>query len=337
MFNKIVGFPHRPETIGGPGTFQIRLTEELIRKGYRIVFSDDKRIPDVICVVGGTRYLNWIRQCKKKGTKVVHRLDGINWRHRIKPLRLHNFIVAEMRNFIISYIRNHLADFVIYQSKFIQNWWHDKFGAESCKYQIIYNGTDLSLFMPSKINLGKNENRLVVVEGNVQSDHASLLTLIGLSKELTKRKIIKETMVYGGVEPRLESILSNEDSIKYAGKENRKNMPDAYRSGTAFLCLEINPPCPNSVIEALASGLPVVGYDTGSLNELVTKKAGRFANYGSNPWLLETPDLGTLVQEAIELFNHQDEYSKAARAIAEERFSHKKMALNYINVFEKTV
>ena len=36
-----------------------------------------------------------------------------------------------------------------------------------------------------------------------------------------------------------------------------------------YLSLEKNPPCPNSVIEALSLGIPVVGFDTGSLKELV--------------------------------------------------------------------
>ena len=44
---------------------------------------------------------------------------------------------------------------------------------------------------------------------------------------------------------------------------------------------------PNSVIEALACGLPVVSFDTGALPELVTPGAGRVVAYGGDPWRLD--------------------------------------------------
>ena len=59
---------------------------------------------------------------------------------------------------------------------------------------------------------------------------------------------------------------------------------------------EVNPPCPNSVIESLACGLPVIGFDSGSLKELVTDDAGCIVPYGSNPWKLETPDISALAR-----------------------------------------
>jgi glycosyltransferase involved in cell wall biosynthesis len=45
---------------------------------------------------------------------------------------------------------------------------------------------------------------------------------------------------------------------------------------------DLNAACPNSVIEALACGTPVLGYDTGALPEMVPPKSGRIAHYGGN-------------------------------------------------------
>ena len=36
-----------------------------------------------------------------------------------------------------------------------------------------------------------------------------------------------------------------------------------------FFLLELNPPCPNSLIEAISVGLPCIGFDTGSFKELL--------------------------------------------------------------------
>jgi glycosyltransferase involved in cell wall biosynthesis len=84
------------------------------------------------------------------------------------------------------------------------------------------------------------------------------------------------------------------------------------------------------VIEALACGLPVVAYETGALGELVTPEAGRLAAYGGDPWKLAPPDIGGLVQAAVEVINRQFDYRKGARVRAEAAFGLDKMVLAYV-------
>jgi glycosyltransferase involved in cell wall biosynthesis len=104
------------------------------------------------------------------------------------------------------------------------------------------------------------------------------------------------------------------------------------RSSHLLFSAEINPPCPNSVIEALACGLPVVGFDTGSLRELIGEQAGRLVPYGGNQWKLEPPDVPALAQAAIEVLQEQERFRKAARARAEELLSVEKMVDEYLKV-----
>ena len=73
------------------------------------------------------------------------------------------------------------------------------------------------------------------------------------------------------------------------------------RSSHLLFSAEVNPPCPNSVIEALACGLPVVGFDTGSLSELVQGDAGRLVPYGADQWKLQKPDIPMLAEVATEV------------------------------------
>ena len=93
------------------------------------------------------------------------------------------------------------------------------------------------------------------------------------------------------------------------------------RSSHLLFSAEINPPCPNSVIEALACGLPVVGFDTGSLRELLGEAGGKLVPYGGNPWKLEQPDVPALAQAAIEILQKQEQFRSSARARAEEELS----------------
>jgi glycosyltransferase involved in cell wall biosynthesis len=86
------------------------------------------------------------------------------------------------------------------------------------------------------------------------------------------------------------------------------------------------------VIEALACGLPVIGFDTGSLAELVQGDAGRLALYGANEWKLEQPDVPALVDPAIEILQNQTLFRKSAREQAEAAFGVDKMVDEYSQV-----
>jgi glycosyltransferase involved in cell wall biosynthesis len=97
----------------------------------------------------------------------------------------------------------------------------------------------------------------------------------------------------------------------------REQVPALARSSHLMYCAEINPPCPNSVIEALACGLPVVGFDSGALTELVAGDAGRVVPYGGDPWKLETPNIPALAAAAAEVLKDQPRFRIAARARAE--------------------
>jgi glycosyltransferase involved in cell wall biosynthesis len=104
------------------------------------------------------------------------------------------------------------------------------------------------------------------------------------------------------------------------------------RSSHVLFSAEINPPCPNSVIEALACGLPVIGFDTGSLSELVQGEAGRLAVYGADEWKMEPPDIPALAAAATQVLQDQQNFRKAAREQAEAKFALDKMVDEYLNV-----
>ena len=95
---------------------------------------------------------------------------------------------------------------------------------------------------------------------------------------------------------------------------------------------DLNAACPNSVIEALACGLPVAAFATGALPELVTGEAGRLAPYGGDPWKLERPDAPALAQAVEEILQDQPRFRAAARQRAEEAFGLDRMVERYLDV-----
>jgi len=76
--------------------------------------------------------------------------------------------------------------------------------------------------------------------------------------------------------------------------------------------------------------LPVVAFDTGSLPELVTDGAGIVVPYGGDPWRLDSPDVESLAEAALEMLAAQEVYRHAARRRAEAAFSLDVMVDGYL-------
>jgi glycosyltransferase involved in cell wall biosynthesis len=111
-----------------------------------------------------------------------------------------------------------------------------------------------------------------------------------------------------------------------------EQIPALDRSAHLLYSADLNAACPNSVIEALACGLPVAAFATGALPELVTGDSGRVVLYGGNPWRLDRPDIPALAQVAAEIFRDQLRFRKAARQRAEEAFGLDRMVDRYLDV-----
>lgn len=326
----IIGFPHKPG-FGGPGSFQTRLEKELKDLGYGIVYSDSEVNPDVILIVGGTKKIGWLRRCRKKNIPIVYRLDGINWLHKkrgAKQRNLINWLQAEAINLLYRFVHAFLANHIIYQSEFVRLWW-DRSGWKKRKnYSIIGNGVDLESFFPVKTN----ENVSVIcLEGTLDYSPYALSLINDLNKDLNDYPF----KLYGGFTTLDEKEKLN-SSVDYQGKVKRSELPVVYRN-TIYISLDINAACPNTVVEALGSGAPVVGYDTGALKELVGEEGGIIVPFGQDAWDISKPSTGELVQAIKKIYENYDEYSKRARALAEEKYSVKHVVKRYIEVLERMV
>lgn len=328
----VIGFPHRPDSIGGGGTFQTYFTKSLLARGHKIVYPDDAETPNIVLVVGGTRNLQWLRRCKHKGSKIIYRLDGINWRHRYQSTPFRVRWLAGARNLLMRIIRDRFADLVVYQSLFVKVWWERWYGKSRCPAHVIYNGVDLSVFRPRDSAKGEAGPPVILcVEGNISDDSSTSKTLNGISEPLLKEGKVKSVLVCGGTSSGFRKRISGISGLHLLGAIPRERMPEIFCGASLFLNLEVNPPCPNSVLEALAAGVPVAGFDTGALSELVSPEAGALVPYGGDPWKLEEPDVPALLAAVREMLARLPDLSGKARAAAEERFSVGRMTDEYLS------
>jgi glycosyltransferase involved in cell wall biosynthesis len=274
-------------------------------------------------------------RAKQGGVRIVQRLNGMNWMHRKLPTGRRHYLRAEWNNFVLASIRRHLADHVVYQSQFARTWWHTVHGADRTSTSVIYNGVDLQLFNPEgAYQRPQNIFRLLLVEGHLGGGYEQgLKTAIQFAQHLNQcaEKPV-ELMVVGEVNSRVRSHWNGEYGLKidWSGVVAREQIPQIDRSAHLLFSVDLNAACPNSVIEAMACGLPVIGFATGSLPELIQGDSGRVVPYGSNYWNVEPPDINALIGAASEMLADQPRYRRAARARAEAAFDLNKMVDAYL-------
>ena len=313
-------------------SFRLKFEQGLQAHGMDVTHDlDDKS--DAVLVIAGTRFLLDLNRARRRGIRVVQRLDGVNWVQRVKWSGVKYSVRAEYGNVMLATIRNRFADRVIYQSQFIRQWWEDWYGVAKAPASVIINGVDLNAYTHE----GEHERptdtyRMLLLEGSLARGlNSGLFHAVSVAEKMSA-KYPMEVIVAGTVDEATQQKLQSKVPVKFLGTVPRADIPKLARSSHFMYCAEVNPPCPNSVIEALACGLPVIGFDSGSLKELVTEDAGCIVPYGANPWKLETPNIAALAESAGEVLEKQNQFRVAARRRAESAFGLDQMVESYLKV-----
>lgn len=326
---------------GGMVSFKHKLSTGLSERGIEVSYDLADGSCQAVLIIGGTRQLAALWRFKHKGVRLVQRLDGINWIQRKRSTGLRHFVRAEMGNLLQSGIRRHLAGQIVYQSAFAQTWWEDWYGIPPAPVWMIHNGVDLKTYTPDGAHERPDDRyRLLVVEGSLGGGYEmGLENAVTLAEELNlTHKLPMELMVVGKAEPAqvAEWNKRSQVPILWAGSVAREAIPALDRSAHLLYAADLHPACPNAVIEALACGLPVAAFDTGSLRELVPAGAGCIAPYGSDPWKVEKPDIPALAEMAVPVLTDPLPFRLAARAHAEQNFDLDVMVDKYLQVLLET-
>jgi glycosyltransferase involved in cell wall biosynthesis len=322
--------------VGGMTSFRLKFEAGLKARGIDVTHNPDDATESVL-VIAGTRNLLPLWRAKRRGLRVVQRLDGINWVHRKKNTGPKHFLRAEYGNFILSFIRSKIATHILYQSEFSHRWWDDWYGKPKVPFSVVHNGVDLNVYNPNGASdLPKGKFRILIVEGNLGGGYdMGLDNAIQLTETLANQYHLPvELMVVGKISDEHKASVQSRShiSIQWAGAVPREQIPQIDRSAHLLFSADINAACPNSVIEAMACGLPVVGFDTGALKELIVGDSGRIVAYGGDVWKLDRPDVAALAKAAAEILSDQPRFRPAARAQAESALGLDKMTGSYLKI-----
>lgn len=318
----------------GPAAFQSRLALGLERRGFEVTFDSADRDLDAVLVNGGTRLLRQLRRLRARGLPVIQRLDGMNWIHRRRRTGIRHFLRAELNNINLRLIRRRFSDGQVYQSQFSEDWWLRVAGPTRNPARVVYNGVPLDDYTPgSGTARAADRIRLAVIEGRLAGGYeVGLEWALGLASGLSSKTNKEVELVIAGMaQPEvIPQIHGDGVEIRWLGEVAPSAIPELDRSADLLFAADLHPACPNSVIEAMACGLPVVSYDTGALPELVVGDSGRLAAYGGDPWRVEAPDGDALLEAALSVLAEPKRFREGARRRAEEAFGLERMVQGYL-------
>lgn len=253
---------------GGPLVKVKRLCEYFpeVHWGYNLVY-----------LLSNTPYLpsGALELLKRRGIPMVYNQNGVFY----KAWYAGDW-AAQNRRMARPY---HMANWVFYQSEFCKRA-ADKFlGVRSGGGEILYNAVDTQRFRPPEGEADKRcGNYCFLLTGKIDRHLFYRLesTIAGL-RIACDGGLDGRLKVAGWIEAetriRAESMskqLGLSERVEYSGAYTQEQAPDIYRSADAYVMTKHNDPCPNTVLEALASGLPVLYSDSGGVPELAGTEAG---------------------------------------------------------------
>jgi len=253
-FNEYAG------SIGGPSTFMANLREYLTGAGYPFIEdkNDYRNASGIFFPISfDSRVLGFF---KNNNLPVIQRLDGVYYpsKHGLKYIYLN----WEIKKDYLKY-----SDFVIFQSQYSKKECFTVLGEiDKSKYHIIYNGANKSIFSPGNKKFNKNKIIFTAI-GSFRS--VDMIEPIVLALDLLKDKYNIEFKVIGPVLNKKILNFINRPYINYIEQMDKEGISSELKNTDIVIYSQLNPPCPNSVIEAISCGIPVVGFDTGSMKELL--------------------------------------------------------------------
>lgn len=244
---------------GGPATFMYNLQRYLDAVHYPYTSLREAAHDGIFFPIEFA--IDFLLSEKRVGRPIIQRLDGVYYPEK------HGGAFLE-RNKIIKLIYQELADYLIFQSEYSKRQCFAMFGEKKPdRYSIVHNGTDLRVFHPSFFKRRPGRKVRFVTTGHFRNNDM-IEPVVRALDLLVRRGFSFELLVAGPVTN--ETLRSHfaRPYITMYGSLPLQQVAALLRRADIFIYSHLNPPCPNSVVEAVSAGVPVVGFDSGAMSEL---------------------------------------------------------------------
>lgn len=247
------------------------------------------------------------RLFQKNKRKIIYRLDGARYKY-IKE----KSVMDELQYEALQY-----SDFVIFQSQECLESFAE-LGYNKNNYVTIHNGVNQQIFNTYNKSFWDKKEKLKVFSCNWSANlHKGYKTIAKFSEN-------------ENVESHFVGRWNNEvdpKNVKILPPMEQKELANYYKKCDVFLHPAQNDPCPNVVLEAMSSGLPVIYHNSGGTPEIASK-------YGiCLPDVINNKSIDAIIKDLTEQY---DRYVKLLKDDSE-FFSINNVAEKYLSIFNKVI
>ena len=224
-----------------------------------------------IILFNSHQYIDKVIKARKKYPDkfFVHRIDG--------PIRLYNKM-EDRRDSITNTTNKYIADATVYQSE-----WSKKanleMGLESNSFETtIINGVDFDIFnrIGRKEFVEKDKIRIIASSWSAN-----------MNKGFEVYKYLDETLDFS----KYEMIFVGNSPVQFQNirsiePKDSKGLAEILKQQDIYITASKKDPCSNSLIEALACGLPAICYNDGGHPEILNDAGFLFEHREEIPGLL---------------------------------------------------
>jgi len=186
--------------------------------------------------------------------------------------------------------------------------------------EVVYNPVDCRRFSP-----GSGEKSYDVLFVGRFYASKGIATLLALARERTQTRFA--VVGTGPLEKQIQEEASRLTNLVFLGEKEYSEMPAVYRSAKMLICPSYSDPFPLVVLEAMASGIPVVASRVGGIPEAVDDQVGRLVDPG---------DVAEFSRQITALLSDpalREGLGEAARERCLGRFSIKKIAPQVLDFY----
>lgn len=275
---------------------------------------------EVSIIVSYLTLPNFVSGLTRLFNKEILSIGGI----RNEKLPYHKFFFERM-------IHNFLNDATVFNN-FSAKMNFVKKGFNPEKIHVIHNALSLETIQEKSVR-PDGEIRIITVGRFVtQKDYTSALKAFKkLLRQNERIKLAYYIVGYGPLENKIRNLIQRleiNDKVKIF-----LNPPDIHGilvTCDIFLSTSLFEGVSNSIMEAMAAGLPVVATNVGDNNYLVKD--------GYNGFLVPCGDINKIV-EKLEILSHSQtmrkDFGRNSLTLIKREFSHEKLLENYLKLFSK--
>ncbi len=202
------------------------------------------------------------------------------------------------------------------------------------KIGVISNGVDIDLFkvldknrVREELNILREAKCILYIASDIDDERKGFKYFVDCIKMIKTKEL--QILTVGEISKKTKQRMKKFNCLHFGKVQNKKKLVSIYNSSDLFIISSLEDNFPNTVLEAMACGVPVIGFKTGGIPEQVDNKSGI---------LVEKKDVKGLAYSIDSLLNNKSaliSMSSHCRIRSESNYSLNLMVENYKKLYMK--